>query len=210
MKSVYHNGKEYRFYDHLYAVAKDGELLRQLKPYTPTVRPDNYLSGGRNRLVHRMVATCWVAKPNNAANAVHHKDHNKQNNHADNLEWTTLKEHIAKHHPDVIHRLTHYERTPAHREHLRQLRLGTKHSEATKQKQREANLRLGIRPPSPRGRKLSEAHKRQLALSRSRRCRVFGITYRSFTEAGKALNQRPLSLRKRCLSNNFPDYQVID
>lgn len=37
-------------------------------------------------LLHRIVATCFVSNPNNY-NEVNHKDENKANNCADNLEW---------------------------------------------------------------------------------------------------------------------------
>ena len=79
---------EYRMFDHLYAVSRCGKVLRQFKPYTPTKRNDGYLSLGRQRLMHRIVATCWVENPTNAT-WVHHCDENKANNHADNLVWTT-------------------------------------------------------------------------------------------------------------------------
>lgn len=38
--------------------------------------------------VHRLVAFCWLDNPNNW-NEVNHKDGNKQNNNAENLEWST-------------------------------------------------------------------------------------------------------------------------
>lgn len=40
-------------------------------------------------------------------------------------------------------------------------------------------------------------------------CKVDGIQYGSFTEAGLALGIRPLTLRKRCLSPNFPNYEIV-
>lgn len=41
--------------------------------------------------VHRLVAEAFVPKPD-GKNIVNHLDHNKANNHASNLEWTTLQE----------------------------------------------------------------------------------------------------------------------
>lgn len=41
------------------------------------------------RRVHRMVADTFIPNPSNCA-VVHHKDNVKDNNHASNLEWTTV------------------------------------------------------------------------------------------------------------------------
>lgn len=41
--------------------------------------------------VHRLVALTFVPNPNNKPYA-HHKDHNKQNNRSDNLQWVTPSE----------------------------------------------------------------------------------------------------------------------
>lgn len=41
--------------------------------------------------VHRLVASIFITNPNNLPD-VNHKDHNRQNNNADNLEWMTTKE----------------------------------------------------------------------------------------------------------------------
>lgn len=208
MQSTTLNGIEYRFYDHLYAVSRDGHILRKLEPFTPRMRQDGYLAAGRNRLVHRMVATCWVlGEPDKTS--VHHKDGDKTNNHADNLEWVSPKKHMTDHHPDVVDRFARYERTEAHKQRLRELRIGAKTSEETKAKQREANLRLGIRPPVQYGRKMSESNKDRLREANQQPCEVDGIQYSSFKAAGEARGERPLTLRKRCLSPNFSNYRVL-
>lgn len=43
--------------------------------------------------VHRLVAQHFVENPHNYK-VVHHKDHDKNNNRADNLEWTTPSKNI--------------------------------------------------------------------------------------------------------------------
>lgn len=47
----------------------------------------------RNYLVHRLVAEAFVPNPNNY-NVVHHKDNNKLNAAANNLEWVTMSENV--------------------------------------------------------------------------------------------------------------------
>lgn len=203
------DGIEYRFFDHLYAVSRDGLVLRKLLPHKPLRRPDGYLSVGRMRLLHRMVATCWLLRPEGAS-VVHHKDHNKQNNKASNLEWITQKEHMGDKHPESSRG---HKMTDAGKERLRALRLGSVTPEATKQKQREASLRIGAKPPPrPVGTKCTpEAVEKMRANSpNASLCVVHGVIYPSFSAAGRALGERPHSLRKRCLSENFPDYRVLE
>lgn len=48
---------------------------------------------GRNLRVHRLVARAFVHNPF-GKREVHHKDHNKQNNEASNLEWVSRQENL--------------------------------------------------------------------------------------------------------------------
>lgn len=69
-----------------------GQLLKQtrLKDYNRVT----LYSGSRDRhqqySVHRLVAMLFIPNQNNLP-CINHKDENKRNNHADNLEWCTYK-----------------------------------------------------------------------------------------------------------------------
>lgn len=208
---IIHNGIAYRAFSHLYAVSACGKFLKvgTLRPYEPKKRLDGYLSVGRQKLAHRMVAACWLSKPVHATH-VHHRNGDKTDNRAENLEWVTPKEHFGDRHKDTIGR---HKKSDATREKLRALRLGRKLSDDTKQKQREANLRLGVRPPSrPLGYKCSDeaiAKMRQNSPN-ARGCEIDGVYYSSFSEAGRALGAKPHTLRKRCLADSFANYRLAE
>lgn len=76
--------------------AKTGQVLKQ------HIGNDGYLRiqiAGKTRLVHRIIAETWLLKPI-GKDFVNHKDGNKQNNRAVNLEWVTRSEnmqHAYKH-----------------------------------------------------------------------------------------------------------------
>lgn len=207
MHSIIVDGIEFRFFDHLFAVSRDGKVLRKLAPYSPPKRPDGYLSCGRHRLLHRVVASCWLEKPVNAS-LVHHKNRNKADNRATNLEWLTPKEHNGERHIDTVGRHVVSDETRAL---MRAQHLGKKTPEATKQKQREASLRLGCTPPPrPLGFKCS---KESVALMQRNNpmnvaCEIDGVLYPSFAEASRAMGVKLHTIRKRCLSKNFPGYRI--
>lgn len=81
-----------------YYISRNGEIWSERqsgKWLTPTMGNSGYLHVGlRNGLgkrlmcVHRLVADAWVANPN-GFEQVNHKDENKTNNFAENLEWCT-------------------------------------------------------------------------------------------------------------------------
>lgn len=203
------NGIEYRMFNHLYAVARDGTVLKINRQtiIAPKLRKDGYQYVASKFLVHRMVATCWVDRPENSRD-VHHINEIKTDNHAENLIWLSHKEHLALHQNFV----GHYERTGETRQKLRDYRTGRRSTEETKAKQRAASLRLGIRPP-PRPKGFKVPLEQLLAFRenhpKNTPCEVDGIVYSSFTKAGQALGIRPLTLRKRCLSANFLNYKVV-
>lgn len=206
--SITIDGVEYRPYDHLYSVSACGKVLRKNEPYTPTIHPQGYAACGGNRLVHRLVATVWLRPPEKGEHC-HHKNHDKLDNRVDNLEWITPRKHLTERHADVIQRFTRTGPTEAGKQRLRELRLGQKHSEETRAKI-GASLKAINHRPAPRYGKRSaeEMARRAKNPTRSTPCIVDGVRYISFAEAGRALGVRSLTLRKRCLSENFPNYQL--
>lgn len=66
-----------------------GKLLQQY------IDNKGYLRCGIGK-IHQLVAKLFVDNPNNYT-VVHHKDHNKLNNNADNLEWIEKTTHNRMH-----------------------------------------------------------------------------------------------------------------
>ena len=84
----------------LYTVNEQGQIysLRSKKYLKPNITRTGYhtvelfdVKGKSKRLlVHRLVANAFIPNPNNYPQ-VNHKDENKANNNANNLEWCTAK-----------------------------------------------------------------------------------------------------------------------
>lgn len=182
MTSFTMDGIEYRVFDHLYAVSRCGKVLRQMQHYIPTRHPQGYLTLGRERLMHRVVAKCWLPDFNPKKH-VHHINGNKTDNHAENLECVTPKEHFGERHADTNGKHSVSEEA---KEKLRQYRLGTKDSAETRAKKAAI---------------LADVHPR-------RECRFQGVTYPSVSAAARAAGVPVATFRLRCKSKNFPDYSL--
>lgn len=77
--------------DKLYIIRDNGEIVNRKKNRALTATParNGYLQVsvfGKHELVHRLVAMKFIPNPNNLPE-VNHKDGNKLNNNASNLEW---------------------------------------------------------------------------------------------------------------------------
>lgn len=72
-------------------IRSTNRLLKQRKNNKGYFMVDLYKNNLRNQyLVHRLVAFAFVDNPQNYP-CVNHKDENRENNKADNLEWCTQK-----------------------------------------------------------------------------------------------------------------------
>lgn len=56
----------------------------------------------KNHYVHRLVAEAFIEKED-GKNHINHKDHNRENNHVENLEWCTPKENVLYSVPRMCH-----------------------------------------------------------------------------------------------------------
>lgn len=89
-------------YEGLYLISKEGKLysLRRRKFLKPFRNEKGYLvvelwknQTRKSRKLHKLVAETFVANPKNLTE-VNHKDGNKSNNCAENLEWCTRSENV--------------------------------------------------------------------------------------------------------------------
>ena len=184
MISFNKDGVEYRLINHIYAVTRCGKVLRKLLPYTPPRRPDGYLTIGRQQLLHRAIAIAWVDNPT-GARYVHHKNGNKADNRADNLEWMTPTDHCIEHEFGAAK--NQYKRTPESIAKFIASKTGVKDNPKSNAVKR-ANLDK-VRP--------------------STECKFQGITYPSVASAARAAGVPTPTFRMRALSKNFPEYEIV-
>ena len=87
-----------------YEVTEHGKIINKTTGYIlkPKHNATGYCYvrlGGKNYLIHRLVAQKYIPNPDNKPQ-INHKDGNKDNNDITNLEWVTAKEnkvHAVEH-----------------------------------------------------------------------------------------------------------------
>lgn len=96
----------WKHYIENYYVSNDGEIknnltgrILKLNSAHNGYKKTNVSINGKLKTVfiHRLVAELFIPNPNNLPQ-VNHKDGNKTNNRADNLEWVTLQENVIHAH----------------------------------------------------------------------------------------------------------------
>ena len=79
-----------------YEVSDCGRMRHRGRILSGSLRNDGYVFvyiGGKQYPIHRIVAKCFIENPDGKPE-VNHKDGNKRNNRADNLEWVTRSENV--------------------------------------------------------------------------------------------------------------------
>lgn len=84
----------------------DPLILKKRSPGSGSVYLDGYgyfrvQVGKRSEKLHRLIMEAVLGRKLLPDEIVHHRDHDKQNNHPNNLELTTRAEHVSHHHKGV-------------------------------------------------------------------------------------------------------------
>lgn len=67
------------------------------KPQNKSFKYNRISAGGKNAMVHQIIATAFVPNPDNLE-TVNHINGNRRDNRAENLEWCTREENSRKYH----------------------------------------------------------------------------------------------------------------
>ena len=126
-----------------YQITYDGRVInkrwgREVKPQKNGKGYLRVFMAGKLRFVHRLVAELYVPNPENNPQ-VNHKDGNKLNNHADNLEWVSNqvnRDHAVKN--DLV---VHGERCPWAKLTLKDVKFIREHPETSAT---ELAIRFGV------------------------------------------------------------------
>jgi hypothetical protein len=201
---------EYRPFNHLYSISKDGKVLRLGEPYEPKPRKDGYFHMGRKQLLHRAIAHTWI-RPIEKGEHVHHKNHDKSDNRADNLEIVPAMTHIRDRHAETVDRLKRSKMSDAAKKRQSERQKGRRLSDETKAKIGAAIKRLGIRPPVRYGPRPDWVVQNMLKNPpKQTPCIIHGIRYRTLKEAASATGIKWGTIRRRCHSPNFPEFQLVE
>ena len=91
------NNEEYKIIkqEPNYAISKTGKVLSIKRnclrnTYIKNNGYEQITIGNNHYYIHRLVAEAFLPNPNNYT-VINHKDHNRKNNHVDNLEWCTTQ-----------------------------------------------------------------------------------------------------------------------
>lgn len=191
--------KDIKGYEGLYAVTEDGQVWsyrsqKFLKPYNKSNHGYEKVNLYKDKVsttycVHRLVAETYLPNPNNYP-CINHKDENKLNNHANNLEWCTYKYNNNYG--------THNQKLSASNSGANHPLFGKHIPEETKRKMSVAN----------KGRVLTEETRRKISESRQNhnkaiRCVETGIVYNSTKEINKQLGIDRSRIYKCCKNSNL-------
>ena len=128
--------------------------------------------------VHRLVAFAWLPDPPTKKHVwINHKDGNKANNHADNLEWSTISQNIQHKFDTGLYT------TPKGKEHWM---YGHKASAATKNQM--SIKKMGAKHPKFKGYYIANFKR-----------------FESANQAGKALNVSGKCITARCNNPKFKE-----
>ena len=177
--------RDIKGYEGLYQVSNLGRVRSERKILKGTPDKDGYLrvalckNGTRKYFgIHRLVATAFIYNTNNYP-CVNHKDENKTNNRAKNLEWCTIAYNNC--YGDRLKRVSEANKTSmkGNKNHL-----GYKHTEEAKKQVSIKNKGKLAYSKNPKAKKV--------------KCITTGEVFGCIKEAAEKYNVTPQCIRKCC------------